>query len=96
MMTRAFYGLNKTLRSGINLKVTVKSGGLLTSVSGGIWLVSVVHPREVAWCVYFPVSLCVYLSVGESCTHWHGLAAVEGADCRLSLSMCGELDEGAT
>lgn len=47
------------------------------------------------------VCVCVsvfffFLGEGESCTHWHGLAAVEGTDCRLSLGVCGELDKGAT
>lgn len=29
------------------------------------------------------------------CTHRHGLTAVQRADCRLSFSMCGELNKGA-
>lgn len=42
------------------------------------------------------VCVCFIVREGESCTHWHGLAAVQGADCRLSLGVCGELDKGAT
>lgn len=29
------------------------------------------------------------------CTHRHGLTAVQCADCRLSFSVCGELNKGA-
>jgi len=39
---------------------------------------------------------CMWGRERRSCTHWHGLAAVEGADCSLSLGVCGELDKGAT
>lgn len=42
------------------------------------------------------VYISLFICEGESCTYWHGLAAVEGADCRLSLSMCGKLDKGTT
>lgn len=28
------------------------------------------------------------------CTHWHGLTAVQGADCGLSFSVCRELYKG--
>lgn len=38
---------------------------------------------------------CLGFSLRRCCTYWHGLAAMEGTDCRLGLSMCGELDEGA-
>lgn len=33
--------------------------------------------------------------VGVLHTHWHGLAAVECTDGRLSLGVCGELDKSA-
>lgn len=46
--------------------------------------------------MYLCVYVCVFIGEGKSWTHWHGLAAVERTDCRLSLRMCGELDEGAT
>lgn len=44
------------------------------------------------------VSVCLnsILHLFECCTHWHGLAAMQGTDRRLSLGVCGELDEGAT
>lgn len=41
-------------------------------------------------------SICVSVCCRESCTHWHGLAAVQGADCRLSFGVCGELNKRAT
>lgn len=89
-MRISFYEMIKTLKFGLNtegLQFLIK-----TTIVSGKMCAHTVHAMDDAQRLYVSVFLCA----GECCTHWHGLAAVQGADCRLSLSMCGELDEGAT
>lgn len=83
------------------LKLGVKNEGLAAqnwkeeSVSM-CQFTSQVSTARVKACKGCHLHVCVSCTCGGVLhTHWHGLAAVECTDRRLSLGVCGELDKSA-